>query len=519
MAGGKTFNLKAILSATDSISPVLKTVNARIAGVSQSLKGLGSASASIASRLALPATALSGLAGFSLSGIVDKFVSLGDSVDKAAKRAGVATGALQQLRYAARLGGMSSEQMDKSLAKLTETMGQATAGKNAAAADMFKHLGISLKNADGSARSAATVMRDLAEAVKANADPTVRMRILSAAFGGELGSRLVPVLQDGAAGLDAAAAKARELGIVMDQSAVDKAAHLSDVLEDFRSVLAGVASSIGAAVAPAIEAVVGKIQKWIVANKDLIAVRLESIFNKIAKAIDSINIDDLVNKFFGLIGTTAAVVDSVGGIGTIVKAVGALIAVSFIGQIANLSTALVGVGRAFYAAFGPVGMIIAGVVAAGTLLYQNWDKIVAFVQEKFPGVVSFFTGMAAAIKAAWKGVGDAVAGVVDWISDKLSSLGKVFEPLKAVGRFFGLTSDGRSSGAGSPGGAGQPALATAPVPAMAGEALMPVDSRMQGDVRLRIETPQGTRASVEELDASGGTVTAETETYDLMGAD
>lgn len=516
MAGGKTFNLKAILSATDSISPVLKNVNSRIAGVSRSLKGLGSASASIASRLAMPATALSGLAGFSLSGIVEKFVSLGDSVDKAAKRAGVATGALQQLRYAARLGGMSSEQMDKSLEKLTETMGQAMSGKNAAAADMFRHLGISLRNADGSAKSAATVMRDLAEAVKANADPTARMRILSATFGGELAARLVPVLQDGAEGLDAAAAKARELGIVMDQTAVGKAAHLSDVLEDFRSVLAGVAASIGAAVAPAIEAIVGKIQKWVLANKDLIAMRLESIFNKIAAAIDSINIDALINRFFSLIDTVAEVIDSVGGVASVFKMFGALIAASLIGQIANLSTALLGVGRAFYAAFGPVGMIIAGVVAAGTLLYQNWDRIVAFVQEKFPGVVTFFTNMAGTIKAVWQGVGDAVSGAIDWIADKLSTLGKMLDPLKAVGRF--LFGGDNSPGPGTSGAFRQPAPALAPA-AMTGEALMPLESRMQGDVRLRIETPQGVRASVEGLDASGGTVTAETETYDLMGAD
>ena len=520
MASGKTFNLKAILSATDSISPALKSVDQKIGKVGRSLSSLGQVSAGIASKLAMPMGALSGLSGFSLSGVVSKFTSLGDSIDKASKRAGVATGALQQLRYAARLGGMSTEQMDQALAKLTNNMGQAISGKNADLADMFSKLGISLKNSDGSARSAASVMRDLAEAVKTNADPAVRLRMLTAAFGDDLASKLVPVLQDGAEGLDAAAQKARDLGIVLSHDMVNKAAHLSDVFEDFRSVLDSAASSIGAALAPAIEAVVGKVQKWIAANKDLLAQRLASIFDKVAAAIDSINIDSVINGFVSFVDTIATVIDSVGGVTTILKALGLMIGVSLIGDLVSLVSTLKSVGMAFVGAFGPVGVVIAAVVAAGVALWQNWDAIVNYVKTNFPGIASVISSIADSVGAAFAAIPrvfsdafqagkDAINGALNWISEKVNSLLEFASPLKRLFS-FGSPTPAMATSAATP----APAIA-----AMSGAAPASPDARMQGDVRVRIEVPEGTRANVQNLDATGGTVSAQTNTYDFTDGD
>lgn len=102
---GKEYSLKAILSATDRISPVLKKVDSNIGKVGRSFSSFAKASVSLASKLALPLTALGGVGGFSLKAAVDKFTSLGDSIDKASKRAGVGVESLQKLRYAAGLGG------------------------------------------------------------------------------------------------------------------------------------------------------------------------------------------------------------------------------------------------------------------------------------------------------------------------------------------------------------------------------------------------------------------------------
>lgn len=63
---GKEYSLKAILSATDRISPVLKKVDSNIGKVGRSFSSFAKASVSLASKLALPLTALGGVGGFSL---------------------------------------------------------------------------------------------------------------------------------------------------------------------------------------------------------------------------------------------------------------------------------------------------------------------------------------------------------------------------------------------------------------------------------------------------------------------
>lgn len=134
---GKEYSLKAVLSATDKISPALKKIDANFGKIGRSFSALGKSSAALASKFALPLTVLGGVGGFSLKAAVDKFTSLGDSIDKASKRAGVSAQSLQKLRYAAGLGGMSAEQMDQALVKLTYNMGKAARGENKELAAIF----------------------------------------------------------------------------------------------------------------------------------------------------------------------------------------------------------------------------------------------------------------------------------------------------------------------------------------------------------------------------------------------
>lgn len=180
---------------------------------------------------------------------------------------------------------MSADQMDQALSKLTDNMGKAARGENKNLAAIFKRLGISLKDSKGQIRDAADVMRNLAQAVKNNESPAVRMRILTAAFGEELSKRMIPVLEGGAQSLDDMGEQASKLGLVMDQDMVAKSAHLTDTLSTFSQVVDGVSAQIGAALAPTIEGIVTRMQDWVVANKDLIAQRLDGLFDKVSKQL------------------------------------------------------------------------------------------------------------------------------------------------------------------------------------------------------------------------------------------
>ena len=383
---GKEYSLKAILSATDRISPVLKKVDSNIGKVGRSFSSFAKASVSLASKLALPLTALGGVGGFSLKAAVDKFTSLGDSIDKASKRAGVGVESLQKLRYAAGLGGMSADQMDQALSKLTDNMGKAARGENKNLAAIFKRLGISLKDSKGQIRDAADVMRNLAQAVKNNESPAVRMRILTAAFGEELSRRMIPVLEGGAQSLDDMGEQASKLGLVMDQDMVAKSAHLTDTLSIFSQVVDGVSAQVGAALAPTIEGIVSRMQDWVVANKDLIAQRLDGLFDKVSKAIAEVDFEKVVDGVFDFIDGVMEFVDSVGGWENIIKGFGALLGVSLVGDLLSVGKELYGVGAAVTAAFGPWGLLAGAAIGAGIAIWKNWDEILAKFNASFPNL-------------------------------------------------------------------------------------------------------------------------------------
>lgn len=294
----------------------------------------------MASKLAAPIAAVAGAGLFSIKGAVDSFMALGDSVDKASIRAGVATGALQRLRAAAKLSGMSAEQMDKALNKLSYQMGKAASGENDKLVQMFKELGVQWKDGKGKARDAASVMRELADAVKANEDPADRLRMLTSIFGDDLAASLVPALQNGAKGLDAMAAQADELGIVMSEQDVKAAAALGDSFSIFQDVIAAVSAKIGASLAPTLMKLIEQIQKAVVANKELIAQRINKLVEQLAGALAKVDFVAVIDGTIRFAEVCSKAFEAVGGLKGVAIAAAAIFAGQALTSVVNLGKAV-----------------------------------------------------------------------------------------------------------------------------------------------------------------------------------
>lgn len=457
MATGQTYSLKTVLSAVDNLSPVLKGVQKSLKTVDRSFANVTRSAGELASKLAIPLTALAGVGAFSIQNSIQSFTALADSIDKAAIRAGVGTGALQSLRLAAELGGMSTEQMDSALAKLSYTMGQAARGENKNLAYLFNQLKINMKDANGEIKNSAVVMRELAEAIRLNESTSTRLQILTAAFGDDLAKMLIPVLQDGAAGLDAAAKKAQELGIVISSDAIKAGAKLTDTFSIFNKVIASVNASIGARLSPTLIQMTEHIQAGIVANHDLIATRVDKFVTQFADAINKIDIERVINGLFDFLEGTSKVIDALGGIDTILTAIGATFAASIGMKVINLGKEIfalaksVGVlGKAFWALGGP------------------WVKIVGLIGAGIAWIVSDFDGFIEKVK---------------WVADKVTGL------FSAFGQFF----------SGTPGN----------LPMVVPTGADGANGRVDGQVTVRVVSGDGTRAMVEDLDTSNGNVVVE----------
>lgn len=109
----------------------------------------------------------------------------------------------------------------------------------------------------------------------------------------------------------------------------------------------------------------------------------------------------------------------------------------------------------------PIVLLIAGAIAAGVLLWQNWDKVKAFaiglwekVKEVFGGikdsisgaveivkekVSGAFNGVKDSIIGAFEGVKEKLSGFFSWIDEKLESipiLGDMYKNTKLVGSWL-----------------------------------------------------------------------------------
>ncbi len=151
---------------------------------------------------------------------------MGDLID-ASEAIGITTDALQELQYAAQLSGVSADVLQSSLQKLTKNLGDAAMG-GTAAKQSFDALGLS-----GAALAAVPVDQALAmiaDKLAAVENPAQRATLATDIFG-KSGLAMVNMLADGAAGLEAMAAEAQKMGVVINRDVIYGAAEAADKLD------------------------------------------------------------------------------------------------------------------------------------------------------------------------------------------------------------------------------------------------------------------------------------------------
>lgn len=157
------------------------------------------------------------------------------SLGETAQQLGVSTRALQEYRYAASQVGVSTDEMDAALSKLTRSIGEADAGSKTQS-EAFAKLGISVRDAGGQIKDAGDLLPEIAEKLKGLESPAERAALLVDLFG-KSGQKLAPLLADGAAGVNGLRDAAQKLGIVLSDEQIQKADETADKLSALNQVL------------------------------------------------------------------------------------------------------------------------------------------------------------------------------------------------------------------------------------------------------------------------------------------
>jgi hypothetical protein len=147
------------------------------------------------------------------------------------ERLGISTQKLQELTYAA--GPLGEEGLGTGLRLLARNANEAATG-NKEAAKAFRTLGVHVRDANGQLLPADQLLSQVADGMQGMTNDTERVAIATQLFGRD-GMRMINMLKDGSAGLDAMGAEARDLGFIMSDElmASTEAAHKAEKKFDF----------------------------------------------------------------------------------------------------------------------------------------------------------------------------------------------------------------------------------------------------------------------------------------------
>lgn len=438
-----TLKLAFILSATDKMSRIIdeavKKSTDKLSAFERTTSKIGR-SMTKAGTVMLGASAAVGGSILAVGKSTADYA--GDMYDMA-RGAGIGVEAFQKLAYAGRMSGVETEKLSASLVKFDRMVAEATGG-NKTYMQTFEDLGIKIKDSAGNLRQPNEIFEDVAD-IFHNTEDGIGKTALAVELFGKSGADLIPMLNDGKAGLKAFYAEAERLGLALSNEMIAKGDAFSDQLENIGEQVKGVKLQLGAALIPALSAatekiskVIDKITKWVQENPEL------------AATIG--NIAMTTGKWIAILGTAAIAIGGatfiVGQFGKVFRTVSDTIKIGtdiykgLTGATvaAGKSTIAYTIGQKMAAAaqwlfntalFGcPVIWIVAGImviIAAVVLLVKYWDEVAAWFKKLWDSIVGIF-------KAAWEAIKKVWGAVTGWFSNLWGGIkagvGKAWEGIK-----------------------------------------------------------------------------------------
>lgn len=234
MAGDILASLRVLLSAdtaafSTGMSKARREAATSAGAINKSLAGIKGGIVGAAGGI------IAGLTIGALANLTKRGLDYAASLGETAQQLGVTTEALQVFRYAATQVGMSQQEVDTSLKKLSDSIAEAGRGSKAQAT-AFNELGVNVRTAGGELKSTDRVIREMADGFAKLKNPQDQVRI-GMDLMGRSGSKMVPLLSGGAKGVDQLRDAAHRLGVVLSDKQIQNADKTADKLEDLKQIL------------------------------------------------------------------------------------------------------------------------------------------------------------------------------------------------------------------------------------------------------------------------------------------
>lgn len=407
------------ISAKDLASKTLESLTYKFKKFEGALKSVQNAAGNVARSARGIITTFGGAATAAVAAI-NKMATQADNLNTMANVVGLNIEAYQKLRYAAEQNDVSTEGFDKSLQKLSKSMGELHQGSGTLYTALKKTNPALLRQLRA-AKDNETAFRLMMKAINQAGTAQKKAYLATAAFG-KAGQELISLANIGADSMEKFEKEAENFGLVSAQGGAS-ADEWGRAVVRVRKALEGVGYTVLNKVLPTLIPVVNKISEWISKNKELISERIiewgTNLFN-VLKSIAAIMgpLIKLFSKYSGLV-YALFVAKAAGLILNVIKLGGALF---------TLVKATWAFSAALYAC--PITWIIAGIAAlvgaiAGLTFY--WKDVNAWFDrmiEKYPKLkmmFEFIRGWLKVIKApldALVWVIKKIIDLADWIGGK-----------------------------------------------------------------------------------------------------
>jgi len=292
---------------------------------------------------------------------IKEALEYGDATRKAAQASGVNAQALQELQHAADLADVSNEELRGGLMILTRTMRAAKEGAEEQDKALRKATS-GYKDAHGKLRPVDEVLGEIADKFESMPDGPEKTALAMQLFG-RSGARMIPMLNDGSAGLAEMRKEAEELGLDL--------------------IAKGLWRGAIAPLIPAIKELVQAFVDWRKANAEVMRQNLQAFIGTGVKVVNGLlKVLNAVTETIGLIKrqwkVLAVVLGGALGVALILKMVAAwqmfvaVLGLANIGMLTMARTAVVAALRfalSWAAAAAPFVAIAAGL--AGIMLFLD----------------------------------------------------------------------------------------------------------------------------------------------------
>lgn len=352
-----TQDLKQLQDALNHSSPLLEAVSAKTGEWSEKTRKMSTAAAGL---------------GAAMIGNAYSAAKTADNLDTLAQKTGFTVEELQKMQYASALVDVDFNTMTSSMSKLTKNMANGS--------DAFGKLGISVKDEmTGQLRDANTVWYETLWALSKVQNETERDALAMEIFG-KSAADLSGIVDDGGVSLIAYGNEAEDLGLILSQDNVTAAHKFNDAMDQLKARTSAAFLEAGASLA---ETLIPALEK------------LVEIATQVLKWFA--NLDGGTQAFILTVLALVAAISPILGIISALTGAAAALNVAMLPMIATIGGIILAVGA---------------VVAAGVLLYQNWDTIKQKASELWSSITTTFenikTSISEKIESARQTVSDAV---------------------------------------------------------------------------------------------------------------